>query len=779
MSSRGVEKGFLSWKKRRLPCVWLFLLAATGILAGSFLLFPPVPTVLAAILLLAVALVWDRFWLFSLAVVMAFFAVTVLHQFRPLEQELAGFLEGRSQVFTVEGRVHGYPRRVGEDRWFLEMRSSQWESGGVRANLPLRLAVFWLGAPPESQDRVRVRGTLRLIPPVRNPGQFDRRQWEKRRGVWLELRGSHAVDCRIVSPEGGNLILRGAAAARSFIEQKLDKGVVNQWPREAGVIRAMTLGDTTALSDSMREDFQRTGTMHLFAVSGLHIGMIAVILWFLLGMIPMPNALRILLLISLLFFYSAVTGLRPPSVRAAFMASVVLAGFLLARPAQPLNSLGAAGLLLLAWNPAQLFNPGFQLSFSVVAAILLVAQPMSERLARKAEPDPFLPRKLYGWAERLQWNMAHSVAGLAAVCVAAWLASSPLTAGYFHLFSISAPFVNLLAVPMAFVVLSLALSSVLFGIFLPWAGVLLNHTNILATGALLHWVGWMASLPFGFVPVGHSNFVRPPAEVVVFDFGRGQSVALSDGGDWLLVDTGRSVDVATVLRPFFKAGGIRRVSGIILTHGDASHIGGAELLAESWRSAFIGAGPLADRSPTMKRMRDRWDNDGRPVRIFRAGDRICLGRESYAEVLFPPAGWKGRVADDKALVLRLYLRGWSILIMGDAGQTTADWLLEQPVDLEADLVILGRHSSGLSLEASFLRATGCRWVISSSADYPETEKLEDDWVAMLDDLGIHLLRLDQTGGLQMTLQGDRLRIQSTLSHPGLPVEISRESGSLQ
>src|SRR5439155_1680649 len=129
--------------------------------------------------------------------------------------------------------------------------------------------------------------------------------------------------------------------------------------------------------EDIEEPFQQTGTLHLFAVAGLHVGIVAALLWMLAMVARLSRKWAAALIIPLLLFYAAVTGLHVSSVRAAVMSSVLLGGLFFERKVFVLNSLAAAAFFLLCWNTNELFSTGFQLSFAVVGAIILFADPFA------------------------------------------------------------------------------------------------------------------------------------------------------------------------------------------------------------------------------------------------------------------------------------------------------------------------------------------------------------------------------------------------------------------
>ena len=159
----------------------------------------------------------------------------------------------------------------------------------------------------------------------------------------------------------------------------------------------------------------------------------AQLLWIVATVARLRRRLAVALIIPALLFYAAVTGLHVSSVRAALMSSVLLAGFLAERRVFTPNSLAAAAVLILCWDTNQLFSLGFQLSFSVVTAIVLFAEPIFSWLRRLFAADPFLPRSLFSRTRRFTDRLLQLIARGLSVSLAAWIGSLPLMLWYYNL----------------------------------------------------------------------------------------------------------------------------------------------------------------------------------------------------------------------------------------------------------------------------------------------------------------------------------------------------------
>src|SRR5205809_5024854 len=306
----------------------------------------------------------------------------------------------------------------------------------------------------------------------------------------------YAEDGTLIRHGGGNPILRAAQSSQSWMQNALTRGLENA-PEVQAFLSGIVLGLRHQAPEDIEEPFQQTGTLHLFAVAGLHVGIVATLLWMAATLARLSRKTAAAIIIPLLFFYAAVTGLHVSSVRAATMASILLGGLFFDRKVFVLNSLAAAAFFLLCWNTNQLFSTGFQLSFAVVGAIILLADPLFGFLQRWGAPDPFLPRSLLRGQRRLMHVGFEWLCRGASVSLAAWIGSLPFILWYFHIVTPISLFANLVVVPIAFFILAIALLSLLSTPLLTWLAVIFNNANWLLAQLVLGIVQLFAQIPGG------------------------------------------------------------------------------------------------------------------------------------------------------------------------------------------------------------------------------------------------------------------------------------------
>ncbi len=746
-------------EKPRQPLVRIALAAAAGIVLAE--VFPAPLYAICSLLVLAalVSLIWPR-PLFTVFLVMGgFFALHLVQQADAPGKKLAERLADRARPVTVSGTVVSEPKSsVGGFATFL-LQLDSIEIGGEREACNATLRGRWKGQAALG-DEVQLTGMAEPVPPARNPGVFDMRSYLARRDVYQSIFARYPEDGAILATGGGNFILRLAAKSRAWMQATLTRGLEDS-PDAGALINGMTLGLRHETRDDIEEPFQQTGTLHLFAVAGLHVGIIARLLWILARLCRLPRVAAAALIIPFLFFYSAITGLHVSSVRAATMAAVLLGGIFFERPVLALNSLAAAAVLVLAVDPNQLFTSGFQLSFAVVAAIILWQDRILRPLLRLSETDPFLPRSLVSRARRFFERCYFWTAGALSVSAAAWAGSLLLIIWYFCLLTPISLLANLTVVPIAFCILAVGMLSLLAAPFSTSLSLIFNNANWSLSKMVLGLVHLFAQLPGGHIYVERPHWpLAAPTEITVLDAGAGSAVHLrSNGEDWLF-DTGSARDYEGFLRDYLHSRGIDRLDGVVLSHGDSLHIGGAIQLLDEFRPRRLLDNAAPDRSPVHHAMLVR------RRQLVASGDSIRISHDVVASVLYPPAPFQAKAADDEALVVRLEIGGkFHVLLVSDSGTKTEEALLRtKPNELRSDVLIKGRHYSGEPGLGNFLDAVQPRLIIATSVAFPERERLPDAWAEMVRDRGITLFRQDQSGAVKIEFFDDHWRATSFLTH---------------
>ena len=750
----------------RQPFVGLALMAAIGIIVAELFPLPSVALTVTVIILAVCAftlICWPRLFATYAIVGAGFFLLHNLRTTSAEGQQLADELGNRPRAVTAIGCVISEPKTPpsGFATFLLKLESIELE--GRKQSTRAVWQVRWKGAP-EFGDELRFFGTAEPIPPPRNPGEFDMRSYLARRDVRRLLFVRYPEDGTLIRHGGGNPILRAAQKSRGWMQNALCRGLEDA-PEVQNFLSGIVLGLRHQTPEDIEEPFQQTGTLHLFAVAGLHVGIVAALLWMLATVARLSRRSAAALIIPLLLFYAAVTGLHISSIRAAVMASIMIGGFFFERKAFVFNSLAAAAFVLLCWNTNELLSTGFQLSFAVVGAIVLFADPFFGFLQRWVAVDPFLPRSLLRGPRRWLRSGYEWLCHGASVSLAAWIGSLPFILWYFHLVTPISLLANLVVVPIAFFVLAIALLSLLSAPLLPWVAVIFNNANWALATLVIGIVHLFAQIPGGHFYVEHPHWPEKlVARITVLDLGAGAAIHLrTRNADWLF-DCGSERDYQRVVREYLHWAGVNRLSGLLLTHGDALHLGGTAQLLDDFPRVRVADNPAPDRSTIHRRLQRLFQQRRIKTDARAAGDSFSLSRDVTANVSFPPRSFSSPIADDQAYVIHLLIGpAASMLFMSDSGIRTEQALLTGHLNLRSDIVVKGQHHFGESGSEAFLDAARPRLIIATSRDFPDHERISDAWAEQLQRRGIKLFRQDQTGAVILRFGGDRWEAQSYLT----------------
>ena len=396
-------------------------------------------------------------------------------------QELTGTVEDEPSVSSADGTVS-----------FL-FRVTNVHCGGEQLPSDAVIRVYLKNTPPPVLfgERWRLKG--------RYAG------YEKPRGGadgFLSVSGADA--CKI--KETGDTLSGRCYKVRRRAAALLRLGV-EKFPEQTQLLHAMLLGYRQAIPPDLYQMFTRTGTLHIFAISGQHVVILAAIFIAGLKIFGVSRPRWGLLLLPALFLYIFTTGLQPSALRALAMAAVFFVAPLAGRRPDATSSIALAAVLLLAAYPANIGDPGFLLSFVVVCGLIMVSGWIVRQM------NGF---RLAGWEAPLkQLSGSHPAAALLRstgllmlTSLAAWLFSAPITAYFFNTLSPAALIGNLAVIPLTFMVMLAGCLALLGGaLFFP-AAVLFNQANLLFISLLIWIVRQLSALP------GACRAVRAPSALV-------------------------------------------------------------------------------------------------------------------------------------------------------------------------------------------------------------------------------------------------------------------------
>ena len=463
----------------------------------------------------------------------------IADQPRPVDHVLSLVNAGRVSLKTPlrwHGRLRDEPSRLPWGHGYeIELTGVEYEGAFVRTQGGLRVSLA--EAPGETEavapdvhagDEVVVIAQARRPQVYRDEGAFDRRTYLEQQNIDLTatLRASELME-RIASPQPTAATI--LARVRGRLRDEVDALFASR-PRVDGVLRAMLLGDRSFVERAESTDFQKTGVFHVLVVAGLHVGALAVFLFWLGRALKFTPVWTALTTLTVLLAYVAMVEQRPPVLRAALMTAIVVVGGLFFRRLDLLNSAALAALILLVAKPLEVRDSSFQLTFLAIGCIAGLAAPwLTEKVqpyvkalrgwrdvTRDASHEPRATqfridlRGMSRWMELRLPARSGNAAGnalarsirvslrvweLLVITLALQIGMLPLMARDFHRVTLSAPLVNLAAVPLTGIVVPLGFLTLGSGLLLPALGKLLATLLAWAVLLLLHIVQWFAQFP--------------------------------------------------------------------------------------------------------------------------------------------------------------------------------------------------------------------------------------------------------------------------------------------
>ena len=661
------------------------------------------------------------------------------------------------ETVTIEGKLMRKElRRDYEDRvvpvWYLKGDGQQKfmiQCYPAAEELP--------AAEPAVGQICRVRGAVRLFSPATNPGEFDAAEYYQILGISFRLTNA------VIVARGGEAdrLREGLYRLRIRCLKSLDDCLDAE---DAGILHAMLLGDKSSLDAEVKALYQRSGIIHILAISGLHISLIGMGLFRLLTRTGLPRYIAAVISVAVMLCYGEMCGQTASAVRAIVMFILHLGAIILGRSYDILTALALAAVLIVIEQPLYLIYSGFQLSFLAVLAIgvLLPAWGLQAGGGRRRRPeDP-------PWKPVLSALTSGVFSSLSVALV-----TLPVYMVTYHTFPVWSVFLNVLILPVMSVLVGAGLMCMLSGLLLIPAGICFGRIchlllflfkqcclqeNALpgATWVTGHAEGWqiiayylllagflifryriaqeeekrapreqrrrgiwlrrgISVLYLGFA-IGILSFrLSPPCKITVLDVGQGDGIVLSGGGYHFLIDGGsssRSKLGTYVLDPYLAYEGISHLDAAILSHEDEDHMNGLLELLEDDEDALVIDRLVLPRVAEMSRgenygkLLTAAGEHGIPVSTIARGEELTKGALSI-RCLGPPSGMATTEANEYSTILYLRFGDFTALFTGDVegmGETALLETLERDPALARDLTLLkvAHHGSRYTTGDAFL-----------------------------------------------------------------------------
>jgi competence protein ComEC len=773
----------------RYPAVRLFLSMSAGILIGHALNIPVLFCWTALAAAATAALVWRRsnasdwLWLILMAC-----SGCLWYQAR----SLSGSAPAGIGPIELQVLVTSEPRLT-KGRWAF---TGKVESAGDRPSR-LRAAVYLTedaGLAPEYGDRLKLSGNWRKPSPARNPGGFDYREYLEHQEVSGVLSAGQA---QLLDRAGGNRITSGLVIpSRRYLRDLTSRYLKGD---EAALMLGLLLGERQDLSQPVKDAFSDTGTTHVLAVSGLHVVLVAFIIFLVLRASQLPKRWAAGGTMAGLVFYTLLTGSPPSIVRATIMSSAVIVGTMFERQGSGLNMLGLSGLAILAFWPPALFDVGFQLSYAATFGILTLTRPIQGLLSR-ITPQPQVN----------EWLLMPL-----AVSAAAQLATTPLLALHFHRIPLVSLAANLAVVPLTNMLLALGLSMALLNLASPWLAAPLAaaayavgwitlrlvemfskwswatvawprpeaiqiSAYLLALLLAFRWTrlgSWrkvaLAGMLLSANAVVWSRALARPAGLEVFflDVGQGDAAVVRfpnghimaiDAGNGGAGQGGRAVyDYGrNAVVPFLRFMGAGKIDRFLVTHADADHCGG---LASVLKAVKV------ERLTTTRHWCDKTLYQEALAIAAARGTRVdSLCGYDTLEGIWPVRGFVYSRPDtvdngnETSLVCYLEYGDRSFFFTGDMGPELQGHLVRQGLLPRCTVLKVPHHGAGHNNGPGLAEAVRPETAVISVGEFNRFGHPSPQAVENYSKIGTRIMRTDLGGAVTVRCDGEGFRVSSML-----------------
>jgi len=799
--------------------LWL-LVPTLSLLSGQAVAAAPVrlPLLLSCLLLVPVSfLFWreKRAWAFLVLLAGFGFSVGYMRHYRILHpafgsNHVRSVMDEGSPLY-LEGVLDAEPEKQPQrSRWVVYAERIWHPTGSQEISGYLLITLRHVQREWHYGDRIRL-WVRPLIPrSAGNAGSFDYQSFLARREIYATgfLENDAGVELLGRGPSGPwNLIEHLRREIRHFMERHfaLENGAL---------MKALVVGDMGGISKEVRGKFTDAGVNHVLSISGLHVGMLGLVAFFVVRfagsfstfLLLRWNFLKVATFFSFVavLFYTALAGGMVPTVRSAIMIGVYELAVLLDREEELFSSLALAALLIALVWPGVIMDISFQLSFLAVLFIIWGLRNLQVWWPGRRRDE--LPQER-SWLSR----KIRLAALYLAVPLLATIGTGPMIAYHFGHLSLAGFIANPLVVPLVgFIIVPLGL---LIGFLSLVAPVLAPPFVWLAEPllSLVHWmVGFISRLPLASIPVPIpslmevgmlyvlvlSLFLFRHKSHIIVAAGAISLILLGDGLYWwnerwnrkelrithlsvghgdaavvefpgsrvLLIDAGGTAagefDTGeSIVAPFLRSRKILKVDYILVSHPRVDHYGGMSTIVEQFRPAEFWSGPAKADTARYQELEEVVEKSGIKRLILTSHDPCRAIEQVSLCVLYPP---KARTVES-SVVLRLSFGRVHFLFTGDIGKKEEWALLEQKLDLSSAILKVPRHGSQSSSSEEFVAAIRPRLAIFSVAGRNRFGLPRSEVLARYEAAGADILRTDQDGAITVETDGQSVRYWSHTS----------------
>ncbi|MFH1836953.1 MAG: DNA internalization-related competence protein ComEC/Rec2 [Candidatus Omnitrophota bacterium] len=676
----------------------------------------------------------------------------------PLYNDISKYVSCVPQEMTVQGMVSGEAEwkqnKYGRHAVF-PIRASRFLSDETEKKTWGKILVSVMDPEyiPLIGDEIAITGKISLPKGKTNPSGYDHGKHLKYEGIYSTMFSPSIRQNAVTGLYHGPFLStkRGLSKIRRHAEKILDRYIGKD---TAALVKSALLGIRSDVTERVKEALTKTGTMHILAVSGLHIGILVFIFISILSFFIPSKKTVYLSAIVMIFAFVVIAGGRPSSLRAAIMGAFIMLSALSGRRSDIMNALGFSAFLIVFFDPGQLFGAGFILSYIAVLSIVYIT-PFTDAVICRV-----LGREKLSFPNKIVTYMMK----LFSVSIAIWIGMMPIAAYYFRIIPFTTALVNLAAIPFLFIVIVLGLLIICMGsmsIFYPVTRLISLGLDS-AVRSFIKFTEVVERIPISFVKVGAPSFwiifiayaaiaailyfknkekraIRlfmlllflsnifvwdelmkgPPKDLSVtfFDSGKSDTIFFEfpDGGS-ALIDCGKGAG-KNIIEPYLRDRGVRKIDCVFITHFHEDHCGGVPYILKNFNIGAIVTGDLVNRQNIYfdnlcKIMKEKKVKE---IKVSR-GDSIS-GSEDLRFIILNPC--RNRAYDkenESSLVMKgVYKNENSILFCGDIENRTIEELSQFDGALKSDIVKVPHHGTlparDTELYRDFYRMTQCEEIV--------------------------------------------------------------------
>jgi competence protein ComEC len=649
----------------------------------------------------------------------------------------------------------------------------------------LILVNTYLGdCPYEYGDVLKIKGKLEKPIEQKNFGDFDYELYLAREKIFTYLNIWQEKDIQKIGEDDSNFLVSFSLSARDKIKEITKQTLP---PPYNYLLTGMLLGEKSFIPSHLKEVFTEAGIMHILAVSGLHVGIIAMALLAFLSILRLPKKLKLLTLILILIIYASITGFRPSVLRATIMFILLIGGKLINRSRNLNISLFFAAFLILLANPLILYDAGFLLSF-IVTFFIINLSPILQGLFSKI----------------VVW-----IKNPLAVSTAAWVGIFPLSAYFFSKVSIISIVSNIFIIPLTGIAVILGFITFFIGLVnISLAGIIANM-NYLVLNMITMIAKSFSLLPFAFVYVAQPSIlviilyyltvffiieifykkilslkIKKKATLIILSvilmiiivqvFFPTDNLKVNfinvGEGDCILIEAPNKINIlidgggtpqsdfdvgSKIVVPYLRRKGINEIDLLILTHPHLDHLEGLlPVLKEFKVDMVLDSGLICDLS-AYKEFISLIQKKGIPYHQAKAGDNFVFSNNLEIFLLNPLYNsdfYSESDFNNASIVVKLFYKNTDFLFTGDIEEAAEKKLLIWQNILQSAVLKVSHHGSSTSTNLEFLNKVDPSIAVitvgKNHFGHPSKKIIE-----RLEDKNIQIYRTDEDGTIIIRTNG--------------------------